>query len=97
MKWTKLSRKHTESYLAGYTEPLAQALGPPMARSLRYVLLDSWKRHADWTDEMLSEFARARYDPTPYLPALAGRVVTSAEVSDRFLWDFVAQWPHVRR
>jgi len=86
----KLSRNHTESYLRGYTDPLAQALGPLYGKSLRYVLLDSWEAGMqNWTDEMLSEFARRRgYDPTPYLPTLAGRVVTSAEVSDRFLWDF---------
>jgi hypothetical protein len=86
----KLSPKHTESYLSGYTGPLAQALGPLYGKSLRYVLLDSWEAGMqNWTDEMLSEFRRRRgYDPTPYLPTLAGRVVTSGEVSDRFLWDF---------
>jgi hypothetical protein len=86
----KLSAKHTESYLRSYTDPLAQSLGPLYARSLRYVLLDSWEAGMqNWTEEMLSEFRRRRgYDPTQYLPALAGRVVISAEVSDRFLWDF---------
>jgi hypothetical protein len=31
---------------------------------------------------------RRAYDPTPFLPALAGIIVESAEVSDRFQWDF---------
>lgn len=86
----KLSAKHTESYLRGYTDPLAQTLGPLYGKSLRYVLLDSWEAGMqNWTDEMLSEFRQRRgYDPIPYLPILTGRVVTSAEVSDRFLWDF---------
>jgi hypothetical protein len=86
----KLSRKHTESYLSGYTDPLAQALGPLYGKSLKYVLLDSWEAGMqNWTEEMLSEFRKRRgYDPTPYLPALTGRVITSPEVSDRFLWDF---------
>jgi len=86
----KLSRKHTESYLRGYTDPLAQALGPLYGKSVRYVLLDSWEAGMqNWTDEMLSEFRQRRgYDPTPYLPILTGRIVTSPEVSDRFLWDF---------
>jgi hypothetical protein len=86
----KLSQKHTESYLRGYVDPLAQSLGPLYGKSLRYVLLDSWEAGMqNWTEEMIGEFRRRRgYDPTPYLPALAGRVVTSAEVSDRFLWDF---------
>jgi hypothetical protein len=86
----KLSRKHTESYLRGYLDPLAQTLGPLYGKSLRYVLLDSWEAGMqNWTEEMLDEFRRRRgYDPVPYLPALAGRVVASADVSDRFLWDF---------
>ncbi len=86
----KLSQKHTESYLRGYTDPLAQSLGPLYGKSLRYVLLDSWEAGMqNWTEETLSEFRRRRgYDPTPYLPVLTGRVVTSPEVSDRFLWDF---------
>jgi hypothetical protein len=38
---------------------------------------------------MIAEFHRRRgYDPTPYLPVLAGRVVENSDVSDRFLWDF---------
>lgn len=86
----KLSRKHLEEYLRGYTDPLARALGGLYGKSLRYVLLDSWEAGMqNWTEEMLVEFRRRRgYDPVPYLPALAGRVVGSAEVSDRFLWDF---------
>lgn len=86
----KLSRKHLEEYLRGYTDPLAGALGPLYGKSLRYVLLDSWEAGMqNWTEEMLGEFRRRRgYDPVPYLPALAGRVVGNAEVSDRFLWDF---------
>jgi hypothetical protein len=86
----KLSRKHLEEYLRGYTDPLIGALGPLYGKSLRYVLLDSWEAGMqNWTEEMLAEFRRRRgYDPVPYLPALAGRVVGGAEVSDRFLWDF---------
>ncbi|MGY2134288.1 glycosyl hydrolase [Hymenobacter sp. HD11105] len=86
----KLSRQHTESYLQGYTGPLAQALGPLYGKSLRYMLLDSWEAGIqNWTDEMLPEFQKRRgYDLTPFLPVLAGRVVGSADISDRVLWDF---------
>jgi hypothetical protein len=86
----KLSPKHLTAYLRGYTDPIAQSLGPLYGKSLHYVLLDSWEAGTqNWTDEMISQFNKRRgYDPTPYLPVLAGRVVESAEVSDRFLWDF---------
>ncbi len=86
----KLSRAHMESYIHGYFDPLQQALGPLFGKSLRYVMMDSWEAGTNnWTEEMLPEFRRRRgYDPLPYLPALTGEVVGSADVSDRFLWDF---------
>lgn len=86
----KLSRRHMTSYFHGYFGPLADALGPLFGRSLRYVIMDSWEAGTNnWTDEMASEFRRRRgYDPTRYLPVLTGRIVETAEISDRFLWDF---------
>jgi hypothetical protein len=86
----KLSPKHVEAYFHGYFDPLAQALGPLVGKDLRYFMMDSFEGGMqNWTDDMIGEFRRRRgYDPTPYLPTLAGRVVESADVSDRFLWDF---------
>jgi alpha-L-rhamnosidase len=86
----KLNRKYVEAYFHGYTDPISQALGPLFGKSLRYLLMDSYEANSqNWTDNILSEFRTRRgYDPTPYLPVLAGQVVESAEVSDRFLWDF---------
>jgi hypothetical protein len=86
----KLNRTHVERYLRDYTGPIARALGPLWGTTVRHVLLDSWEAGIqNWTDGMIGEFrARRGYDPTPFLPALAGRVVESAEASDRFLWDF---------
>jgi len=86
----KLNSKHVEAYYHGYFDSLAESLGPLFGKALRYVLMDSYEAGMqNWTDEMISEFHKRRgYDPSPYLPALTGRVVESAEVSDRFLWDF---------
>ena len=51
--------------------------------------IDSWEMGSqNWTAAFRDEFrSRRRYDPLHYLPAIAGRVVDSAEVSERFLWD----------
>jgi hypothetical protein len=86
----KLSREHMESYVHGYFDPLREALGPLFGKSLRYVMMDSWEAGTNnWTDRMIGEFTTRRgYDPTRFLPVLTGRVVDSAEVSDRFTWDF---------
>jgi hypothetical protein len=51
--------------------------------------IDSWEMGAqNWTDNFRQEFRRRRgYDMYPYLPAYAGRVIGSLEVTERFLWD----------
>jgi hypothetical protein len=88
----KLDRDHVRSYLDTYLGLYAGAAGPGMVgkRGVRYMLTDSYEAAAsNWTDRMIAEFtARRGYDPRPWLPALTGRVVESAEASDRFLWDF---------
>jgi hypothetical protein len=86
----KLSRKHMEAYYHGYFDPIEKALGPLFGDSLKMVLMDSWEAGTqNWTETILADFQKRRgYDPTPYLPALSGRVVVSADLSDRFLWDF---------
>jgi len=86
----KLSAKYVAQYFHGYMDPIKQNLGDLVGTSLRYMTMDSWEAGMqNWTDDMIGEFQRRRgYDPTPYLPVLAGHVVESADVSDRFLWDF---------
>jgi hypothetical protein len=86
----KLSRKHVNAYVENYVGQVSDAVGPYFGKSFRYFLMDSWEAgNANWTDDMIKEFrARRGYDPVPYLPALTGRVVDSADASDRFLWDF---------
>jgi (4-O-methyl)-D-glucuronate---lignin esterase len=72
----KLSAKHVQNNVKTYVD--------------MYFLMDSGEAGVEnWTDDMIPEFQkRLGYDSTPYLPVLTGRIVESAEVSDRFLWDF---------
>jgi hypothetical protein len=86
----KLSARHVGSYVKTYLDMVSGALGSNFGKSFRYFLMDSWEAGVEnWTDEMIPEFEKRRgYDPTPYLPVLTGRIVESAKVSDRFLWDF---------
>lgn len=80
-------RRYIDHYLAMYQEATGGALGPQGVQTL---LTDSWEAGPqNWTPGMAAEFRRRRgYDLKPYLPVLAGRVVDSAKVSDRFLVDF---------
>ncbi len=87
----KLSRPFVKAYFDNYLGQYKDTVGPLMGkRGLQYVITDSWEAGVEnWTDDMMAEFAKRRgYDMRPWLPALTGRVVESADASDRFLWDF---------
>jgi hypothetical protein len=87
----KLSRPYVKAYFDNYLGQYKETLGPLMGkRGLQYMITDSWEAGVqNWTDDMIAEFTRRRgYDMRPWLPVLTGRVVESAEASDRFLWDF---------
>ncbi len=87
----KLSKAHVKAYFDNYLDQYKDATGGVMGkRGLQYVITDSWEAGvANWTDNMIAEFmARRGYDMKPWLPALTGRIVESAEATDRFLWDF---------
>ncbi|GGL36304.1 glycosyl hydrolase [Caulobacter rhizosphaerae] len=88
----KLNREHVKAYVDHYLGLYEKAVGRDNmgARGIGYMLNDSYEAMAaNWTDDILVQFkARRGYDPTPWLPVLTGRVVTNAEDSDRFLWDF---------
>jgi hypothetical protein len=87
----KLNSGFVKEYFDNYLDQYKDATGGLMGkRGLQYVITDSWEASvANWTDEMPAEFARRRgYDIKPWLPALAGRIVDSADATDRFLWDF---------
>ena len=87
----KLNPAYVKEYFDNYLDQYKEATGGLMGkRGLQYMITDSWEAGtANWTDRMMAEFAKRRsYDMRPWLPALTGRIVESAEATDRFLWDF---------
>ncbi len=88
----KLSREGIEANFAGMMAKLtSDNRVRPGAKSAGLVAthIDSWENGSqNWTARMREEFrARRGYDLTPFLPVFTGRVVTTPEVSERFLWD----------
>ncbi|CAN7471089.1 glycosyl hydrolase [Phenylobacterium sp. LjRoot164] len=79
-------RRYADAYLGLYDEATGSKVG---SNAVSTLLTDSWEAgFQNWTPALFDEFRRRRgYEPTPYAPVLAGRVVDSAETSDRFLWD----------
>jgi len=88
----KLNHTYVKNYMETYLDSYKQTVGADFIgkRGIRYVVNDSWEAGSqNWTDDMIAQFTKLRgYDPRPWMPVLAGRVVESAEASDRFLWDF---------
>jgi len=84
-----MSPQAFDHYWKQAIEPLLDAAKPYIGTSLRYLVTDSWEAGGtNWTDEFRAEFQRRRgYDPVPFLPIVAGRIITSRETSERFLFD----------
>ncbi len=60
------------------------------SKSLRYLHDDSWELGAaNWTPTMEKAFAGINnYDIRKYLPVIAGKIIESHDISERFLYDF---------
>ena len=87
----KLDRAAVKRYMDTYLGMYRDAAGGLIGKSgLHAMMFDSWEASfANWSPNILEDFRRLRgYDPTPWLPALAGYVVESPERSDAFLWDW---------
>ncbi len=80
------TRMHFEFFI----DKLQQELGDLTKTALTTLYLCSYElRGAAWTPDFLQQFERRRgYDMTRYLPVLAGTVIQSKKVSDRFLHDY---------
>ncbi|HEX2101877.1 MAG TPA: glycosyl hydrolase, partial [Candidatus Synoicihabitans sp.] len=85
-----LDRGAFERYWDAVVEPLIDDAGDLAGTTLRYLHTDSWEVGAfNWTPTALEEFRRRRgYDPAPWLPVLAGRIIGSRTESNRFLHDY---------
>jgi len=79
-----------QRYWDAVVEPLIADAGPLAGRTLKYLHTDSWEvEPLNWTPTLRDEFRQRRgYDPLPFFPVLAGRIVDSRPVSNRFLHDF---------
>lgn len=85
----KLSREGIEANFAGLMARLIEDNAAHAGKTLVATHIDSWENGSqNWTPRFADEFRQRRgYDLSPLLPAMAGRVVDSLEVSERFLWD----------
>lgn len=85
----KISRDHLAHHFAAFVGRVLGGMPEEDRTAFKYAVADSYEMGPqNWTDDMAAAFQQAYgYDPLPWLPVFSGRVVESAEASDRFLWD----------
>ena len=79
--------RYFHTYVDLYKEAAGGMLGD---KGIRYLLVDSYEAGAyTWTPRLAEEFkSRRGYDLIPWLPVLAGEIIGSSQMSERFLWDW---------
>jgi hypothetical protein len=85
----KMSREHVASHFDAFLGEIMRRIPAADRKTWKVAVQDSYETGGqNWTDGLIDKFrANYGYDPVPYLPALQGKVIGSAEISDRFLWD----------
>ena len=86
----KLSRKGIDAALNGMMKRIMDDAARSGVKSFKYALVDSYEVGSmNWTDGMDRIFKERRgYAIEPFLPAITGRYVGDAEITERFLQDF---------
>lgn len=85
----KMNHVAAKAHFEAFIGKLLQRIPPAKRRAFRHVVADSYETGSqNWTDDFGVVFQqRYGYDPLPWLPVLTGRIVGSADQSERFLWD----------
>ncbi len=85
----KMNRDAVVNHFNSFIGKIQNHLSSDDRKTLKYVVADSYETGPqNWTDSMAAQFKTTYgYDPLPWLPVLTGRIVNSANESDRFLWD----------
>ena len=92
--WSGLSLDHLnpQAFQQFSNEVINPLIGAAKAAgtSLHFLQTDSWEMGSvGWTNDFAREFKKFRnYDITPWLPVLAGYVVQSSDLTNRFLQDY---------
>jgi hypothetical protein len=85
----KMSRAALDAHFDGLLNALLSELGPLVGQGFNALLADSYEvGPQNWSPLFRDEFRRrCGYDIVPFLPALTGRIVDTAEATERVLWD----------
>jgi hypothetical protein len=85
----KMNRQLAQFHFDAFIGELLKRLPAEDRSAFTRVVADSYEMGSqNWTDGFGDEFERRYgYDPVRWFPVLTGRIVGSADQSERFLWD----------
>ncbi|MHB8902510.1 MAG: glycosyl hydrolase, partial [Thermoguttaceae bacterium] len=85
----KMNRAHARHHFDAFIGQLLRRMPAEDRKAFTTVVADSYEQGSqNWTEGFEELFVeRYGYDPLPWLPTLTGRIVGSADQSNRFLWD----------
>ena len=85
----KMNRALAQQHFDAFIGEVLRRVPPAGRQAFTRVIADSYEMGSqNWTDGLEGPFLkRFGYDPKPWLPVLTGRLVGSADQSERFLWD----------
>lgn len=86
----KLNRDAVLRYYRNYLSMYQEASSDRLGKAIRNLMIDSYESGCqNWTADMPAQFrSRRGYELLPWLPALAGELIGSAEQTERFLFDW---------
>ncbi|HLF33178.1 MAG TPA: glycosyl hydrolase [Cyclobacteriaceae bacterium] len=85
----KFSKEAIETHFNAFIGKFLEEVPKEDRNALKTIVIDSHEVGSqNWTDGFENIFfARFGYDPIPWMPVFAGRIVKNADLSNRFLWD----------
>lgn len=85
----KMNRRPMQKHFESYVGRILNGMSQEDRKSFKRVIADSYETGPEnWTDDFETVFMnKYGYDPFPWMAVLTGQIVSSADESNRFLWD----------
>jgi hypothetical protein len=85
----KMNKEAAIAHFDAYAGKILAMIPPKERNGIRHLVADSYEQGStNWTEGFAENFKEVYgYDPIRWLPVLTGRMIESADRSDRFLWD----------
>lgn len=85
----KMNKEAAQAHFDAYAGKILSMLSAHERNGIRHLVADSYEQGSEnWTEGFAEHFREVYgYDPVRWLPVLTGRIIESADRSERFLWD----------